>query len=369
MYVLHQLKGRIKIPPEIRLYILYVGWAALTGIVVAKDTTRFLDHTSTMIQLAALVLAVGGFAHMYKSADVPILAIISTASIVVLYGIISGDIRFGTTTAARITSFLNNPNDLGYYSLLAIIGIAFFGNRPLKSIIKVLTIVSTIMFAFAIVFSGSRKAFIGLLVFLGLWLWFCYGKYLFSRVYVAPLIVLVFVGSYFLTDYVWSSTILGVRFAISFESDSFLGPARSWFYKEGIGFFMENPLAGIGLGNFASYSQLGTYSHSDYMEVLATTGLVGTVLYFPIYAILWSRMLRLSKKITPNVAYQLGVIKAFVLVLLVLAVGRINSQSLMTMYMLAGISGYTFFIENRQKIIKPIGVPFKRVENFNKRIL
>lgn len=364
LYILYRSKSSKRIPPELLLYILYVGWAAITGIIVAKDTTRFLDHASTMIQLAALVLAVGGFAYAFKSSDIPILAVISTVSIVVIYGIVSGDIRFGTTLAIRVTSFLKNPNDLGYYSLLAIIGIAFLWNRPGKRIIKVLSIGLVVMFTFAIVFSGSRKAFIGLLVFLVLWMWFCYRQYIFRRIYAAPLIVLVFAGAYLLIDYVWDSTLLGARFATSFESENFLGTSRTEFYKEGIDFFLEKPITGIGLGNFAVYSWYEKYSHSDYMEVLSTTGLVGAVLYFPIYIILWSRIWRLRKRISPDIAYQFGVIKALILVLLVLAVGRINSQSIMTMYMLAGMIGYTFFIENRLKIMKPNKLSLKGQRNF-----
>jgi len=55
----------------------------------------------------------------------------------------------------------------------------------------------------------------------------------------------------------------------------------------GIKIFMQNPILGIGLGNTNFYTQAMYghfhYLHNNYVELLAATGIVGTVMYYSIY--------------------------------------------------------------------------------------
>jgi O-antigen ligase len=71
---------------------------------------------------------------------------------------------------------------------------------------------------------------------------------------------------------------------------------RIWLYQRAMEVALENPLIGIGLDNFRDQTgtqigqRIGTYTHSNYMEVLVSTGLVGFLIYFSIYW-LWLRKL------------------------------------------------------------------------------
>jgi O-antigen ligase len=71
---------------------------------------------------------------------------------------------------------------------------------------------------------------------------------------------------------------------------------RIWLYQRAAQIAMDAPLTGVGLDNFRvqkalnSGSQIGGYSHSNYMEVLVSSGLPGFVLYFSMYW-LWIRSL------------------------------------------------------------------------------
>jgi len=72
--------------------------------------------------------------------------------------------------------------------------------------------------------------------------------------------------------------------------------ARLFFIKEAVNIFLANPFFGIGLDGFRySVSQM-TYSHSNYLELLANTGLFGFSIYYflPIY--LWIKSLRFARK-------------------------------------------------------------------------
>ena len=85
------------------------------------------------------------------------------------------------------------------------------------------------------------------------------------------------------------------------QSGSFAGtgeislPARAWMYKKGFELALENPVIGIGLDVFrTSYvnvgQAIGNNSHSNYIEVLASTGFVGAFLYFGMYYSWWSKL-------------------------------------------------------------------------------
>lgn len=65
---------------------------------------------------------------------------------------------------------------------------------------------------------------------------------------------------------------------------------RMWLYQRAWEVAVDHPLFGAGLDNFRMAeglkigSRIGTYSHSNYMEILASTGFPGFLLYF---SILW----------------------------------------------------------------------------------
>lgn len=56
-------------------------------------------------------------------------------------------------------------------------------------------------------------------------------------------------------------------------------------YRTGVDYFFENPIWGIGVGNFTTYSPfystvIRTYPHNIVIEVLSETGTVGAILFF-----------------------------------------------------------------------------------------
>ena len=54
---------------------------------------------------------------------------------------------------------------------------------------------------------------------------------------------------------------------------------RRWkLIKEALNVFTDHPLLGIGLNNFRYFTSESTYSHCFYSEILACSGIVGTVM-------------------------------------------------------------------------------------------
>jgi len=60
---------------------------------------------------------------------------------------------------------------------------------------------------------------------------------------------------------------------------------RIFFTKEAFNIWMNNPILGIGFNNFRYY--FGTYAHNNYAEIAATLGLIGIILFYLIYYLIF----------------------------------------------------------------------------------
>jgi len=117
---------------------------------------------------------------------------------------------------------------------------------------------------------------------------------------------------------------------------------------EGLGMIKKSPIFGIGLSNFSVLSKTGLYSHSDYLEVASNTGIIGFIIYFSIYIVLWRR-LSLIKKITTDsfILYKVNIFKTAILTILLFGFGKPHITSKITWIFIAIAVGYTSFVKSR----------------------
>jgi O-antigen ligase len=74
---------------------------------------------------------------------------------------------------------------------------------------------------------------------------------------------------------------------------------RAYLYKVGLKNFMNSPIIGNGLSSFDDTDlgigtisrRIGAYAHSNLIEVLASSGVIGFILYYSIYWTCISRLL------------------------------------------------------------------------------
>ena len=81
---------------------------------------------------------------------------------------------------------------------------------------------------------------------------------------------------YYLHEFVGSNSY--ERLANIEESQA--NQSRIKYYQLGFEFFVDSPVFGIGLGQFALRNPNGAYSHSTIIEGIASWGTVGSLLYF-----------------------------------------------------------------------------------------
>jgi O-antigen ligase len=348
VYSLHFMANRPEIPPEILLYGGYILWGVVSGVIVAPDRGAVVSMVRTLVQLWGLVWAVAGLSAVQRDARVSFLSLAVGAVVLVGYGFASGDFSVAMNLRVRLQPriFLLNPNTAAYYAFLGVAGLLYFWKRVSHILLRSCMLGCMAALSLGIVYSGSRKAFLGLLAFVLLWLWFCYRREASGRLRSAWLVALVLTGAYLLTNYALTETRLGRRLDEAREVGG-LNETRTGMYRAGWDLFIKNPIAGVGLANFSTVTEYGAYSHSDYIEVLSTTGLLGALFYFPIYLILWKRLVRLQTNayISAEARYHAGLFKVFVITNLLLAIGRINSQSVPAWVALASIIGYTHVLE------------------------
>lgn len=353
LYVLNILyfKKRPNIPPEVILYLLWIAWS-LTGMINAPDRSVYWQGLTTLLQMAVMIIVIAGITATYRNLNVVLAAILIGGLIVALSGFVSGEFQLASEleSKSRATGLTNNANSFAY-SLLFIIFSSVYFFRHNRGLLKQFVLAGFFVCAVVgIVYSGSRKGFLGLLFFIALLFFLTKGKYLLRKpLYSFLLFTSLFSVVYAGTNFVLARTYLGKRMTYTASEGA---PTRVQMYKEGFELIRQYPLTGVGLNNYRVFSSFGKYSHSDYIEVAANTGLVGCALYFAVYLLLWLRLKRLKSRYGHvELTFFIAFAKASIFTILVLGFGRPNIASKITWCFLAALVGYSWAIEKSLRSI------------------
>lgn len=157
---------------------------------------------------------------------------------------------------------------------------------------------------FAIISTGSRTAFGGVALLLALHFFINRSRHIILALSKMVLGILLLILPF---NYILENTGLGERIlstttqsdGMAFETgNAFLDSFgdRGFFYYRGWEVFKENPILGIGLGNFKNYNQFELAQHSEYMIQLAELGVIGFLLFFIFYYFIFKYLIILKKK-------------------------------------------------------------------------
>jgi len=351
VFLLFHFPKQLRLAPELWLLGLFTLWGLFISMPRAVDMYAAWDEGFRSIQIWALAFAVVGVTFAKRNMSFSFIIFIVCAAVLAIEGRITGDyaLAMETRTTARVDTVVGNANSFGMLVLLGLMGLAYFWEAKGKAWTRLLILPVSVPLLLALVATGSRKSFALLAAFFLAWLWFCYGRQLRRKPQAIITIIIVLIGMGVLTSYMYHETYMGERFRESVDQGG-LDDTRTGMYKRGFELFTEHPIAGIGLGQFRIVSGFGHYSHSDYIEILCSTGLVGFLLYFPIYVILLLRLHRLGKATTdPRIRYNVGLFKAIVLTILALGIGAPTFGSVFIWFTLASIIGVTYCWDRDRK--------------------
>ena len=340
-------------PKEVVLFSAFLYWSIMTGCIVADNQELFLDTVQMLVQMYALLLVAFTFFRRYQSLTYCWVLFLVNALFMVLYGAFTEGFSVYSLSAMEhrlnpLSGTSTGANDFGVYAIVGIVSaIALWPRLKLPFQVPLVGFVGILISC--VFLSGSRKAFIVLLfmiiVIVLIWLAPSYRRWLRG----IPLLLLTIVSVYMLVDYAFTNPVIGPRLQASIDERGDQG--REQLYREAIDMFLANPIAGVGLGNFAYHSSYHIYAHSDYAEALAGTGLIGFLLYFSIYPFCFIRLYRAMKYAAAHRQQQryreLGVVFALLAGYLVLGLGAPNFLDPKAMFFLFATLGYLYALPIR----------------------
>lgn len=177
------------------------------------------------------------------------------------------------------------------------------------------------------ILSGTRKAIIAFV--LGVIVYFClkHPKRLFRNV----IIIAILGGGYFLLIKVpFLYNAMGnriesfVNLLLGNEGDA-SAETRRRFIELGIRHFKQRPMIGFGINTFQTLpGAYGTYSHNNYVELLFSVGLIGTVTYYLMHGF---ALLRSIKQYFIKRTNNIIITITFIVILIVIDVGMVSYYS------------------------------------------
>ena len=191
------------------------------------------------------------------------------------------------------------------------------------------SIVCFLFLAFSLA-SGSRKAILIIIIGVTLLLFIKVGL---KRPVAFVVILATLLTSLFLIIQLPMFSVANERFItlIFGGENDYSTHARNRMIAVGVDLFTQKPLIGWGVASYASVSGFNTYSHNNFIEMLANYGIIGFVLYYSIHTYI---LLTLFVKIK-NAGPQQAMMFTLVLTSLIMDYGNV-SYDMKWMWMILG---------------------------------
>jgi hypothetical protein len=186
----------------------------------------------------------------------------------------------------RVTGLSSNENDQGrllsFGIVVAVILLIYTKNKFLK----VSYWFSILLFFVGIFRTGSRSSLIATLIFIIGFIFLSAKKRNYAILVISILFSLLIYN--YAYNYLMNNTSMGHRLELAVQRKG--DEPRIILLKEGLTFFLQNPLFGVGLGSYVYYSKTHHYSHNDYIEILASMGLFVFFIYMSIFWDYWKKV-------------------------------------------------------------------------------
>lgn len=314
-------------------YALFFGWACLS-IFYTVNLPLTMEYLQAMLgNLIIWFIVVSVILHSKNifSYLIPLLLIFLIHG---YFGLIIKPEVLNDRIVGRAQGITSNPNQLGFIMWYGIVVGTMILMTSRKLWINIIILGIMVFFLLMLFNTGSRKSLAATLVFLVI----SGFMYLKNR---NPLLMLGIVLGAFFTfqfsyDYILNNTAVGARLT----ADNLEGGAnvRLNIIEQGIEFFKYSPIVGIGLGSFSSFHSEGFVAHNDYIEIIASMGLVGFLIYMGIFYDYFRKLLFLYRNnILPN---YFIIALGFIVGYLILGTGRPAFLDPFAVTMLATVHGF-----------------------------
>jgi O-antigen ligase len=281
---------------ELRILVCIVFVMSLS-IITANNLNLYFDEIKRMLGVIFYVSAVSIFCYstpkyFYFFFALYLLKIFS----LFVYAEING-IEINISSANRLELAGVGANAFGFFSFFAVVS-AFLLRQSLikKRFARIsLTIVIVIMVPrcyYFMVLAATRAGFLILTLFVFLYFSFSIfysSKGLKSGIFL--IVVLIF-SFFFFGDYIFNNyfkdTPMEERLLSAFggQGEDNSADDRKNYATMAFNVGLQNPLLGIGSGNFATLTPTNEFSHNSFTEIFANNGVFALFLYLSIYLLL-----------------------------------------------------------------------------------
>lgn len=273
------------IPKQLYSIILF-GVFATVSVVWSLDSDTTTIRAITTWRMIALLVLMANYVRFSGDGKFLYTGIEIAGNITALYTIryygIAGLRQLGATTGFRIGVGFVNENALGIFLVVSAI-ITMYQAIHRREYKRILLMVLPLLVS---LLTASRKVLIILIVSIAFILWRELSQSDEARTKIR--IVLIIAVALVIVGYVYQSPIAAV---LRVRIESMLGKTSSVDQSMlnrvsmvSIGFdqFKKTPILGCGIGA-SSVLTNGTYLHNNYIELLATSGIIGFILYYGYY--------------------------------------------------------------------------------------
>ena len=281
---------------------IYFGFFVLFGAcscLWAADLSKSLSSTFTIVQIFVLISLIYSYISYEQKINYFLFVLSIAGTFFAIYTVAYfglEDYIAGIEDGLRVGSEINNLNAIGMMCAGAcILNIwqALFEK-------KYWCIAFAIICFFVALGSGSRTAIVGL-IFAIVFLFVLKGNSYKKMKSILQLAIIIGALYAILKLPAFESFMLRIEQMIN----GFLGKGdvdnsstiRLKMIRVGFESFLENPVLGIGIGNShvitaEHFGGWETYLHNNYVELLATTGIVGTIIYYMMFIIPAVKMIK-----------------------------------------------------------------------------
>lgn len=363
---------REDIPNELIFFGVWLLWAFLTGLFTANVQWFFRQQIFRLAQIYVLIICFfvllkvrPTFHYIFISFVIVALAqgyMSQTGLMAIVDETLAGSASIEDVRAGGVGN-ATNPNGLATLMVLGCLSAVFFWRGPHKvGLFRRGLILAFIAFAcFVILRSGSRKGVVYFGIFAVGWgAWVLpisrgIGGWLVRiLLLIVALSLLVFIAPILL-----EGTAAGARWAEFLgRGDNLEGmmenEVRYWLFRDGLRMVGQHPIAGVGHAHFRIHSFNGLTSHSDIIEPLANTGIVGFILYQSFYVVTFLRLRKLLRiPMEPLDAYHVKLMTLISVYFLIYGLGFFKYQSQPVMVAIVTVITYSHFLQLKyQRVIR-----------------
>ena len=274
--------NQIKIFYVYLLFFIYVLASSLWRMSPRVASTSLENE---MFRLVLLFFSLGIYCTDWeKCKKMMYMILFTTAYFAVVYLVTSPIETYGTTNMGGITFIWRNTASYTGMSV-GFLGVYLIGQSK-KMLTKILVIASIGICIVMALITGSRKGIFQIVLYFGLYV--VLQKGLAKKIKaIAIIVILVLLGVYIIQQYeflgyAYIERMMGI-FDKSYDDGSV--EARDFLMQTGINIFKQRPIFGAGADAVRSYlgyvgNKNVNYSHSNYIELLASFGIVGTLIYY-----------------------------------------------------------------------------------------